>query len=270
MDLTFGLSSGVTHHSMKRALILGSGYSGKVLHTLLKSLKYDVICTRRSPGDSDVVFDLNRSETWSDLPSVDATFWMFPCEPKDLVEKFLSEKGPSLGRVVCVGTTSSYLVSHEGAVVIETSPIHREEPRVQGELVALRHGAIIVRSAGIYGPARDPRRWVIEGRVSPSPKLVNFIHVEDLAAILVAVSERGRPGSVYLAADGRPQRWDELIAQWCSEFKIVLPEIDSKSRPATRGPGLRVSKRIDSQGTLSELGVTLLFPDVQSGVRSLQ
>jgi hypothetical protein len=270
MDLTFRLSSGVTHHGMKRALILGSGYSGKVLQALLKSLGYDVICTRRSSGDSDVVFDLNRPETWSALPDVEATFWMFPCEPKDLVDRFLSEKGSSLGRVVCVGTTSSYLVSHEDETVSETSPIHQEEPRVQGELVALRHGAMIVRSAGIYGPARDPRRWVIDGRVSPSPKLVNFIHVQDLAAILVAASERGRPGSVYLAADGKPRRWDELIAQWCSEFKLSLPASASKPQPAPRGPGLRVSKQIDSQATLSELGVTLLFPDVQSGVRSLR
>lgn len=254
---------------MKRALILGSGYSGRVLQKVLESLKYDVVCTRRSSEDSDLAFDLNRAQTWTNLPRVDATFWMFPCEPKDLVHQFLNEKAQSLGRIVCVGTTSSYLVSNEGQTVSENSPIHQEEARVQGELVALQHGAIIVRSAGIYGPARDPRRWVIEGRVTPSPKLVNFIHVQDLATILVAASERGRSGAVYLAADGKPQRWDDLISQWCSEFQMTLPQGVSTTQATPRGPGLRVSKRIDSRSTLSELGVTLLFPDVQTGVRSL-
>ncbi len=269
MDLTFKSSSGVTHHGMKRALILGSGYSGKVLQGLLKDSYDEVICTRRSLGDGAIVFDLSRPETWQSLPPVEATFWMFPCEPKDLVEKFLSEKSPSLGRLVCVGTTSSYRVSEEGETVVENSPVHVEDSRVQGELVAIKYGARIVRSAGIYGPSRDPRRWVIDGRVGPSPKLVNFIHVQDLAAILLASAERGLAGRVYLAADGRPQRWDELIAQWQREFGIA-PISSSNPQASPRGPGLRTSKRVDSQGTLTELGVTLLFPDVQTGVRSLQ
>ena len=251
----------MTHNSMRRALILGFGYSGKYLREALIARAFDVITTRRASEVGSIAFDLGQRETWSSLPEADFCFWMFPCEPKNLVESFLRENVSKWGRVVCVGTTSSYLIDSEDSVVIEGSSLDLKDPRVLGEQVALGMGAMVVRSAGIYGPNRDPRRWVLDGRVGPSSKYVNFIHVQDLVQILMAAAQAGRQGATYLAADGRPQRWDRLIEGWQKEFDLNLPSVCAQSR--------RSSKQIDSRASLAELGVTLLFPDVQSGVRKL-
>ena len=261
IDLTFDAGSGVTQHSMKRALILGAGYTGQRLKDVLQSRGYQVFSTRRSASASDFHFDLNAAETWESLPEVDVSFLTFPCEPGQLVGRFLSKQSMRLGRVICIGTTSSYLIQRENELISEGSPVDPQDERALGELVAIQQGATVVRSAGIYGPGRDPRRWVSAGRVGPSSKLVNFVHVSDLVEILIQAYERGRKGAVYLAADGRPQRWDQLIQSWVSEFGIQVPSGAAESR--------RASKRVDPAQTLQELGVTLLFPDVQSGVRSL-
>jgi len=261
IDLTFDAGSGLTQHSMKRALILGAGYTGQRLKDVLQNRGYQVFSTRRTASPGNLQFALNAPETWKSLPEVDVSFVTFPCEPKVLVEGFLSNQSMRLGRVICIGTTSSYLVETENEVIREGSPLNLQDERVLGELAAIQQGATVVRSAGIYGPSRDPRRWVSAGRVGPSLKLVNFIHVTDLVEILIQAYERGRKGAVYLAADGQPQRWDQLIESWISEYGIQVPPGAAESR--------RSSKRIDPSQTLKELGVTLLFPDVQSGVRSL-
>ena len=74
----------------------------------------------------------------------------------------------------------------------ESAPIDLTKPRVQGEeYLRNEHGAIVLRVAGIYGPGRNPLDWIRQGRVGPSRKYVNLIHVEDLAAICLAALEKG-------------------------------------------------------------------------------
>ena len=93
----------------------------------------------------------------------------------------------------------------------ESARIDLTKPRVQGE-EHFRHElrAIVLRVAGIYRPGRNPQDWIRQGRIGPSCKYVDLIHVEDLAAICLAVLDRGHPSEAYNVSDGQPHNWKEI------------------------------------------------------------
>jgi len=237
----------------KSFLVLGSGYTGRFIKDLVTAAGAHVLETHRaSRSPSDFEFDLNKQETWHLLPSVDGTFWTFPPSPPDLVRKFLAAHVNKLGRIVVIGTTGSYLVDQPDQEVSEDSLADQNDLRVQGEAEILKSGGLVVRAAGIYGPDRDPRRWIQEGRVGASSKFVNFIHVEDLAQILWKAMMSNFCSKVYIAADGHPYRWFELTS---------VPD---------PGRSQRVSKRVNSRRTLEELQIQLKYPNVLEGMAALQ
>jgi nucleoside-diphosphate-sugar epimerase len=113
--------------------------------------------------------------------------------------------------------------------------------------------AVILRVAGIYGPGRNPIEWITSGRVGPSRKYVNLIHVEDLAAICLAALERGTPGEAYNVSDGTPRTWKEIChivrERWA---------IHSVAEKEDASPG----KRVANGKLLRDLDGTLLHPDL--------
>ena len=248
---------------MSRFLILGSGYVGSRFSAYVRSLLdvHEVFETIRRPEKDRIRFDLADESTWDFLPEVDFTLWTFPAEPRDLVESFFKANVNRLGKLVVIGTTSSFAVPSNPAVVTEDTDVNLEDSRVQGEEFLRNEGAVIVHAAGIYGPERNPLRWVKEGRVGPSSKFVNFIHVEDLVRILYASFERGDRGARYIAADGKPRRWIDLLDQFQKAFSVT----SNPGAPISHKP----SKLMDASKTLKHLQIQLLYPDVIEGIRSL-
>lgn len=241
------------------ALILGCGYTGGFLKRALEAQGEAVVWTRREPSEGGLLFNLEDHATWVDLPDSEICYWMFPAAPKNLVEKFIDEEGRHFKKIICVGSTSSYL--HPEETITETSEPNPADPRVQGEGVIQAHGGIVVRASGIYGPNRSPLSWISAGRVGRSEQWVNFIHVEDLVGILLATAKNGKPGATYLASDGNPHQWTEIIdrvekAGWAK----------ASSHPSLMG---RVSKRVDSSRTQANLGFHFKYPDLFSGLRDL-
>lgn len=240
---------------MDSLLVLGCGYTGQVVAHKAHERGLRVFETSRK---GPLKFDLQNRGTWTHLPQTDSILWTFPAEPLSLVQEFLKT---TKAHIVAVGTTGSYATTIDDEVITEDSPLDMSEARVQGEECIRNHGGAIVRSAGIYGPGRNPLRWVQSGLVGRSQKLVNFIHVDDLAEILLAALEAGLKGVNLLAADGRPERWGHLIDRWQREFSLAVPE--------DAPPSMRPSKSVDSTWTLKRLKVKLRYEDVFSGVRSL-
>ena len=245
-----------------RALLLGFGYTASFLKPALLQLESDcnVVTTSRKPGQ-DVVFDLMDETTWSRLPQVDVTFWSFPAKPLDQVQRFWQTQSQQLGQVIAVGTTGSFVTESEHQIVNERTPLDRAQERVQGETFLRENGAIVVHAAGIYGPGRNPISWVRRGLVGPSEKLLNVIHVLDLADLMVATLSEGQPGALYLAADGEPFTWKDLIESWQSAFDLKLPENPRfSSRP---------SKRVDPSATFQKLHFSPKVKNVKKGVEDL-
>jgi nucleoside-diphosphate-sugar epimerase len=117
---------------------------------------------------------------------------------------------------------------------------------VQGEeLLRTDCCAIILRVAGIYGPGRNPIDWIRKGRVSPSRKYVNLIHVEDLADICLITMERGMRGDAYNVSDGTPRTWKDICRIVQDRWGI---------QPSEEKGDASIGKRIATGKLLSLLG----------------
>lgn len=210
---------------MRRTLvILGAGYLARFIRLISDDCYSDVRFTSRSPAinlsdvsiDRRILFDLSQPETWGNIPGDADLLWSFPAAPLDAVQQFAARINGSFRRLVVLGSTSAYERAASPAIypppwIDETATVDDSIPRVKGEEFLRKNcAAVVLRVAGIYGPGRHPFDWIKQGRVHPSRKYVNLIHVEDLAAICLVALERGIPGEVYNVSDGVPRTWTEI------------------------------------------------------------
>ena len=205
-------------------VVLGSGYTGHVLHRTGTSQGRTVHATSRSPlhnladipSEQHLIFDLEQPLTWLNISAGADLIWCFPATPLEQVQAFARTLDRPPRRIVVLGSTSAYDAPSQSTEypppwIDESAPIDLTKPRVQGEeFLRTNCGAIVLRVAGIYGPERNPLDWIRQGRVGPSRKYVNLIHVEDLASICLAALERGKPGEVYNVSDGTPRTWKDI------------------------------------------------------------
>ncbi|MDP3091621.1 MAG: hypothetical protein Q8N04_13150 [Nitrospira sp.] len=254
-------------------VILGSGYTARFLWPLVADRSLMVYATSRAPEEHlDHVppahrlrFDLSQHDTWGNIPHDADLLWCFPATPLDLVRQFAASLSGSARRLVVLGSTSAYDtgVSHAYPPpwIDETAPIDLTKPRVQGEEhLRLKHGAIVLRVAGIYGPGRNPLDWIRTGRVGPTRKYVNLIHVEDLAAICLAAVERGTPGEVYNVSDGQPRTWEAICET------MMGPDA---CRAADNATQKETGKRIVSTKFPRDAGLQLAHVDLYRSLREL-
>ncbi|MEM7645979.1 MAG: hypothetical protein AAF203_03630, partial [Pseudomonadota bacterium] len=85
-----------------------------------------------------------------------------------------------------------------------------------------------------------------------SDKFVNMIHGEDLAQFLVSAALYGQPGDLYIASDGHPQCWRDVIERWEQENRI-----DNVPEKASH----RASKKIDNQFSMEKLQIKIKYPN---------
>ncbi len=234
-------------------LILGHGFTADYLKSLIKEKEpgCEVYSTSRC-DPSRLKFDLSDSATWHNLPKAKITYWTFPPEPFFLVQEFYEKMHQQLGRLVVVGSTSSFLTNRPDETVDERSPLNLKKERVQSEVFLQNQGATLVMSAGIYGSGRNPLDWVKKSMVGKSDKYVNMIHVEDLAQFLYLAGQNGKSGQLYLASDGRPVRWREAIESW--EAQGLLSDTPEKGSQ-------RSSKKVDRRWWIKCLGVQIRHPN---------
>lgn len=201
-------------------LVLGSGYVGDKLYTDLKKKfpESRVIRTSRDQSKEDYhYFDLKEESSYAKLPDFDICFWCFPPNDLELCQKFLATK--SFSKLIVIGTTSSLLANTQ--IVTDSSELDKEHTRYQPEEFLITKGAKIVHAAGIYGPKRNPLDWLREKRVGPSDKLVNFIHRDDLAGILIFAAENfSKLPHRIIASDGQANSWNEIANFAKREFGI--------------------------------------------------
>ena len=169
----------VTRQAMSPLVVLGSGYTGRVLHKTGASQGWAVHATSRNPlnnlanvpSELRLGFDLGQPSTWLNIPAQADLIWCFPATPLDQVQAFAPALNAPPRRIVILGSTSAYEVSDHSAEyslpwIDESVPIDPTKPRFQGEeFLRTSHGAIVLRMAGIYGPGRDPIDWIRTGRV---------------------------------------------------------------------------------------------------------
>ncbi|MEX2173376.1 MAG: NAD-dependent epimerase/dehydratase family protein [Pirellulaceae bacterium] len=144
------------------------------------------------------------------------------------------------------------------------------EQLLQSSLLADR--SIILRLAGIYGPARIPRsKDLLAGRPidAPAAGWLNLIHVEDAARIVLAAEQQAEPPKLYVVSDGQPVLRDNYYRHLANLLgspapRFVEPPADS---PAAARAGS--DKRVNPWRLYSELSPELLYPSYREGLAAI-
>ena len=256
-------------------IILGCGYTGRYILQLTLQRGTGAWATSRNPAQQltavpfsrRLEFDLARPETWGPLPTGADLIWCFPATPLSTVQQWAETQHSRSNRLILLSSTSAYKVSDYSTEypppwIDESAPIDLTKPRVRGEEY-LRNdlGAIVLRVAGIYGPGRNPLDWIRQGRVGPSRKYVNLIHVEDLAAICLAALDNGKPGEVYNVSDGRPHTWKEICVTAQQRWSVTA---------AAGKENLSSGKRISNAKLRAALGYALRHPELYEALALIE
>jgi nucleoside-diphosphate-sugar epimerase len=145
-----------------------------------------------------------------------------------------------------------------GAVLVEA------ERRV---LAAAARGAraSVLRLSGLYGPGRSG----ITGRVRSGllalgpgdDAWMNFCHRDDAVAFVLAALERAAAGAILHGSDARPARRREVVTWIAARLGIDPP----RTERVAPGP----NRRVRSERTREQLGVSLRYPSLEDGLAAL-
>lgn len=241
-------------------------------------------------GITPVIGDLDQAGSGAGLDLAGALLYYFAPPPargrRDTrARAFASTHRATRAPARCVYiSTSGVYGDHGGAVVTEQTPPHPRTERALRRLDAEQTLArwcqsrsvplSILRVGGIYGPGRLPESRLREGvpvlRVEEAPT-TNRIHAEDLASVCVAAGEAGRPTGVFNVCDGQPSTMTEYFFGVADALGLPRPpEIDwAEARKAMSMEMLSYldeSRRMDNRRMCEELGITLRYPDLASGL----
>ena len=191
-------------------------------------------------------------------------------------------------RIAWIGYLSTIGVygDQAGAWIDETTPpaprSARSTVRVEAEEAWLALGrragkaVQVFRLSGIYGPGRNPIVKLREGRsqrIVKAGQVFNRIHVDDIAATLLASLDRPRGGAVYNVTDDEPTAPQTVTEHAAAITGLPLPqEIDFET--ADLSPMARSfygeNKRVRNRLIREELGVRLAYPTYREGLAALK
>lgn len=253
-------------------VILGAGYAGRFIYIQAIRDGVSVSVTSRTPEahldfaapSHRLQFDLDREDTWRNIPADADLIWCFPAVSQKAVSAFAGTALGNARRIAVLGSTSAYKLpgTDPDSILDESASIDTTRARVVGEEHLRTHAhAIVLRVAGIYGPGRSVLDWIRRGKVGPSQRYVNLIHVEDLAAICLLAIEKGQPGKAYNVSDGRPRRWSEICEEAQKRWGIVPLKDDLDQRPG---------KRLSIDNMTRDLRYRFQYPDLYQALETLE
>lgn len=274
-------------------LIVGCGYLGSRVALLWQAHGATVYATTRSgqrandfrrAGVTPVVCDVLDPASLAalrDLPTLSAVCYAVGFDRsagktmRDVYVDGLANVSAALPagvRFVYVSSTGVY-GQVDGEEVDEKAATEPAEESGKVVLAAeamlrqLRPEAVILRSAGIYGPNRILRRQAIEAGqplVGDPAKWLNLIHVEDGAAAVVAAASRGV--AVYNVADDQPVRRRDFYTHMAELLNAPAPQFTPPA-PGQEAPHERANRRISNRRLRQELGVALRYPSCREGLQ---
>lgn len=277
-------------------LIIGCGDIGQRVASLEQSEGRNVMALVRSrttasglahKGISLIDGDLDQPLPPGSLPRADTLYYFAPPpatgtdDPR--LRHALASLDQSPGQIVYISTSGVY-GDCDGAWVDENWPLQPKTGRGQRRMAAERmlHAwsgqtgtpVVILRVPGIYGPGRLPVERIRQGTPVILPEeapYTNRIHADDLAAACLAAARKGQSGAAYNVSDGHPTTMTDYFWRIADLYglprppAIPLAEARQILSPAMLS-FLDESKRLDNRRMLHELGVSLRYPDLSSGL----
>jgi nucleoside-diphosphate-sugar epimerase len=274
----------------RRWIVLGCGYTGARLATQLAALPDDarpseLVLARRDPvplaelvralgaGARAIAVDLAKPETWPEtLPDLNDAIVAHlapPALPDGAAEAALAAAAHAAARIVYVSSTGVYAPA-AGALVDESwrvAPATASgSARVAAE-TALRRSherVVILRAAGIYGPGRGVAARLREGTfrvIGDGRAHTSRIHVDDLAAAIIAAGTAAAPSDIYNVADRDPTPTGDYADAAAALLGLPPPpRVPADTVPAEVAGMLLADRRIDAGKLERELGWSPRYP----------
>ncbi len=277
-----------------KTLIVGTGYLGERVARLLVDRGDRVFGTTRSLGRAielsrmgieAIVADVTVSDSLARLPEVDRVLYCVGFDRSkgvpiravyvDGLRHALGHLIDRASKLVYASSTGVY-GQDDGGWVDENSAA---EPRSESGRACLEAEAVIgsyellpstiLRYSGLYGPGRIMRReGLLKGEpvVGDPEKFLNLIHIDDAARVAVAALDADEAGPLYLASDDRPVVRREFYALAAEQLGAPAPRFEPPGLDSPKAGRDESNKRVSNARMKAELGVTLAYPDITSGV----
>ncbi|WP_329887860.1 NAD-dependent epimerase/dehydratase family protein [Stenotrophomonas sepilia] len=280
-----------------RVLILGLGWSGRVLAAQLQAHGVGVAGTVRDPSFAPDD-GLPRHQLHADTPpspalldeiaQADAVLCSVPPDAEgDPALRLLLpalQASPALRWVGYLSSTSVYadraggwIDERSAADATEAAGVQRLLAEAQWRALAGQRSiaSAVFRLPGLYGPGRNALVQLAQGRarhvVRPG-QVFNRLHVDDLATVIIAAMRRPARQGLYLPSDDEPAPPQDVLAFAAKLGGFALPPAVAWDDPAL-SPTLRrfyeSNKRIDSRRMRTALGWQPRFPSYREGLRDL-
>jgi nucleoside-diphosphate-sugar epimerase len=240
-------------------------------------------------GFQPLIADVTRPETLAGLPAAQIVLYAVAYDHRSELSRaqvqieglraVLDALPQPPTRFIYVSSTAVY-GSCEGAWVDEDTPClpDRESGRIAlaAEEVLRSHPigsrAIVLRLAGLYGHGRLLRMQdLLAGQpiAVPADAVVNLIHVDDAASVVLAAEQRAHPPATYVVCDGHPVDRRDFYRHLCELLRLPAPRFvdpEPELRESLRGAG---NKRVRNQRMLNQLGVRLTYPSYREGLAAI-
>mgnify|MGYP001243721840 FL=1 len=272
--------------------IFGLGYVGRSLGHLLAADGWKIRGTTRTPARlADEI-----AAGWQVLPFSDSQPLIDPSAALDGVDALLTT-------ITAIGGSDPVLDAHQDVIsgfdgwtgYVSATSVYPDKPdgfcyedtvvdpataRGQARVVAERRwqdllGTELFRAAGIYGPGRSPFDALRDGTariINHEGQLFNRIHVTDICRIIKAAMHQPRRGRIINLADEKPAAQGDVVRH-AAGLLGVAPPAPQTLEEADLSPMARsfyVSKRkVASKIIGPELGLTLRYPDYESGLAAI-
>lgn len=279
-----------------RLFIFGLGYCGLEIAKLAKSAGWQVAGTVTTADKAAALagegieahaFDGTRRLDTDSLAA--ATHVLCSIAPGTTGDPVLRTSADRLGHAAWLGylSTTGVYGDRAGGWIDETTEPAPRQPRSIERLaterawqaVGKQTGAAVdvFRLPGIYGPGRSAVDQVKAGtarRIDKPGQVFSRIHIDDIAATVVAAVDRPPRGTIYNVADDLPAPSSDLIAHACALLgKPVPPAVPWTEIEPTLSAMARSfyseNRRVRNERLKRELGVVLRYPTYREGLRAI-
>jgi nucleoside-diphosphate-sugar epimerase len=284
----------VNNQQSRKLFCFGLGYTAEVFARRLMATGWRVAGTCREPDRAEALretgmeihlFDRDQplAEAGEILADVDCLLSSVPPDSDgdavlDLHGDDIAAAGARLAWIGYLSTTGVY-GTRDGGWVDEQSErrpgAERSRRRVAAEDRWQALGAHLFRLAGIYGPGRSVFDQIKAGRarrVHRPEQVFSRIHVEDVATILQASSDRPQAGAAYNVCDNEPAPPADVISHACELLGIEPPPLVPFEEAELSAMALTFwadNKRVRNDRLKQDLAVELKYPDYRSGLAAI-
>ena len=276
-------------HQQGKIALLGAGYVARELIPTLRARGWDILATtrdgRRDHDCETYRYDAQKGMSaalQSALKTCTAIISSIPPRTdSDPVIADLAKLDLSHVKWASYLSATSVYGDRGGQWAFEDELLYptlkRGRRRVLAELDWLESGlpVHVFRLAGIYGPGRNPFDKLLSGTAKIIVKpghVVNRIHVEDIAAALLASMDSPKPCTIYNIADGHPAPPGDVLryaAKFCGaaqppSYTLAQAEMSDMARSF-----YAETKRIAIDRARKELGFAPKYPTYRDGLKAI-